>query len=114
VTRTVVVVVLVHGSHSVEEGVGVVVWIAKVSGWRARHTETSHTVVVVAVQAETEAARPAMMTAERILIDLFCSKKIERLKVGRCGGLLETNVGELVKEWTDRSQMLILRLQLVE
>lgn len=57
-----------------------------------------HTVVVVvADQAETEAARPAMMTAERILIDLVCSKKIEKLKVVE---LLETNVGELVKEWT--------------
>ena len=57
-----------------------------------------HTVVVVvADQAETEAARPAMMTAERILIDLVCSKKIEKLKVVE---LLETNVGEMVKEWT--------------
>jgi hypothetical protein len=38
-------------------------------------------VVVVADQAETEAARPAKMTAERMLIDLVCSKKIEKLKV---------------------------------
>lgn len=37
-----------------------------------------HTVVVEASQAETEATRPATKTAERMLIDWVCSKKIEK------------------------------------
>jgi len=67
----VVVVVVVHASHSVEAAGVVVVVVVDVHGSHSvAAVVVVALVVVVVVQApaETEAARPAMMTAERILI----------------------------------------------
>jgi hypothetical protein len=66
---------------------------------------------VVAVQAETEAARPATMTAERILILVEAVRKIEKVKSSVVRQ--ETNVSELVKEWTTGVRCFILKSQLV-
>ena len=83
----VVVVVVVHaGSHSSQ--VPVVVFDGQ------SVTSGPQEVMVTSTEAATAATRPETMTAERILIDLFCSKKIERY-VGSEGLVLETNVSEL-------------------
>jgi len=80
VVVVVVVVVLVlfgsHSGHAVEVAAVVVDWDGQ------SVTEGPHEVMVVSTedQAETEAARPAMMTAERILILVVgvCSKRSKR------------------------------------
>ncbi len=120
----VVVVLVVHGSHSVLLAVVVVVVVVVVHGSHSVLVALAVVVVVVVVfleeleeleeldQAETEAARPAMMTAERILIVFDCSKKIE--KVEDRGFVLEANVMELVERMDDRSQMMILCFSLRE
>lgn len=83
VVVVVVVVVVLFGSHSghaVEVAAVVVDWDGQ------SVTEGPHEVMVVSTedQAETEAARPAMMTAERILIlvDGVCSKRSKRCCIG--------------------------------
>jgi len=82
----VVVVVVFFGSHSghaVLAAVVVVVVVVVVLvlfGSHSGHAVEVAAVVVDEDQAETEAARPAMMTAERILILVVgvCSKRSKR------------------------------------